>query len=247
MAKDRPPSSPPRARKPSSRTASSQPPAEGRGRDNRADSSPAPSPRPHPEAGPGPRAVKPRPGLVLVGEFGRAHGVRGEVRLKSFTGEPQAIKDYAPLETADGARRFVLSHVRPAAGPAGDMLVARVVGVDNRDAAEALNRLGLYIPRERLARDLADEEFLQADLIGLAVLAEDGTRLGTLVGFHDFGAGDIIEVRAVDSPVTAMVPFSKAAVPVVSVAQGHVVVTDKDLFAPPEPRDPEDDDRDDRT
>ncbi|CAH1658029.1 MULTISPECIES: ribosome maturation factor RimM [unclassified Chelatococcus] len=186
---------------------------------------------------------KPRPGLVQVGEFGRAHGVRGEVRLKSFTGEPGAIKGYSPLETADGSMSFVLNHVRPAAGPAGDMLVARVAGIDNRDAAEALNRVALYIPRERLASDLEEEEFLQADLIGLAVLAEDGARLGTLVGFHDFGAGDIIEVRKADSPITAMVPFSKAAVPVVSVKDGHVVVADKRLFDPVEPVDPDEDGR----
>ncbi|CAH1679032.1 Ribosome maturation factor RimM [Hyphomicrobiales bacterium] len=220
------------ARKPSrpapSRPASSRPRGEDEKRTPITRGSPAPKGR-----------EKPRPGLVIVGEFGRAHGVRGEVRLKSFTGEPEAIKGYSPLETADGARSFVLNHVRPAAGPAGDMLVARVAGIDNRDAAEALNRIALYIPRERLASELEEEEFLQADLIGFAVLAEDGSRLGTLVGFHDFGAGDIIEVRKANSPVTAMVPFSKAAVPVVSMKDGHVVVADKGLFDPAEPNDPD--------
>ncbi|MBS7696838.1 MULTISPECIES: ribosome maturation factor RimM [unclassified Chelatococcus] len=227
------------ARKPSrpalARPSSSHPRVEIEKRPPIAHGSPAPKGR-----------EKPRPGLVLVGEFGRAHGVRGEVRLKSFTGEPEAIKGYSPLETADGARSFVLNHVRPAAGPAGDMLVARVAGIDNRDAAEALNRVALYIPRERLASDLEEEEFLQADLIGLAVIAEDGARLGTLIGFHNFGAGDIIEVRKADSPVTAMVPFSKAAVPIVSVKDGHVVVADKGLFDPVEPDDPDEDSRSSR-
>ena len=78
------------------------------------------------------------------------------------------------------------------------------------------------------------------------MLAADGSRLGTLIGFHDFGAGDIIEVRATDGAATVMVPFSKEAVPVVSVTQGHVVVADSGLFDPPEPRDPDDVDPDGR-
>ncbi|MFC7395686.1 ribosome maturation factor RimM [Chelatococcus sp. GCM10030263] len=169
--------------------------------------------------------------LVLVGEFGRPHGVRGEIRLKSFTAEPEGIARYEPLTTADGSRSFVLRHVRPAGGAAKDMFVVKVAGVESREAAEALNRVGLYVPRGRLAADLDEEEFLQADLIGLAALAEDGTRLGTVIAFHDFGAGDIVEIAAAEGGATALLPFTKKFVPVVAVDQGHVVVAAQDIFA----------------
>jgi 16S rRNA processing protein RimM len=168
---------------------------------------------------------------VRVGEFGRAHGIRGEIRLKSFTAEPGAIAGYSPLTTADGLGRFDITQARPAGGAAKDMFVVSVRGVDSREGAEALNRVGLYVPRERLAADLDEEEFLQADLIGLAALAEDGTRLGTVIAFHDFGAGDIIEIAATEGGATALLPFTKKFVPVVAVDQGHIVVAAEDIFA----------------
>jgi 16S rRNA processing protein RimM len=167
--------------------------------------------------------------LVLVGEFGRPHGVRGEIRLKSFTGEPAAIAGYSPLTAADG-RHFEITQARPAGGGARDMFVVRVRGVDRREAAEALNRVGLYVPRERLAVDLEEDEFLQADLIGLAAQAEDGRKLGTVVAFHEFGAGDIIEIAPDGGGPTVMLPFTKEAVPVIAVENGHVVV-DEAIFA----------------
>jgi 16S rRNA processing protein RimM len=169
---------------------------------------------------------------VRIGEFGRPHGVRGEIRLKSFTGEPEAIARYEPLTTADGSRRFVLRHVRPVGGAAKDMFVVKIAGVESREAAEALNRVGLYVPRDRLAADLDEEEFLQADLIGIAALAEDGTRLGTVIAFHDFGAGDIVEIAPVEGGATALLPFTKEFVPVVAVDKGHIVVAAQNLFEP---------------
>lgn len=169
---------------------------------------------------------------VLVGEFGRAHGVRGEVRLKSHTGDPAAIAGYSPLETEDGAR-VVLSGLRPASG-APDMFVARVEGVSGRDAAEALNRVRLYVPRERLQVELEEDEFLQADIVGARVEDETGAVVGRLVAFHDFGGGDVVEIApapALGRRPNAMLPFTKAFVPVVDVAGGRIVVAAEGLFS----------------
>jgi 16S rRNA processing protein RimM len=166
--------------------------------------------------------------LILLGEFGRAHGLRGEVRLKSFTAEPAAIAAYGPLAGDDG-RRFVLTGVRPAGG-APDMLVARVEGVETREAAEALNRVRLHAPRGRLPPP-EEGEFLAADLIGLAVETAGGETLGTIVSVPDYGGGDLLEIAPAGGGPTALLPFTKAFVPTVDLAGRRVVVdAPKDLF-----------------
>jgi 16S rRNA processing protein RimM len=177
--------------------------------------------------------------LVLLGEFGRAHGLKGELRLKSFTGEPHAISTYGPL-IADSGRTVTLGGVRPAPGGAPDLLVARVEGVTTREAAEALNGVRLFIPRERLpAPD--EDEFLLADLIGLRVEDSAGTLIGTVVGVPNYGGGDLLEIAPPQGGATALLPFTKAFVPAVELA-GRRVVADPppDLFAPAEPEPPED-------
>src|SRR6266852_6076311 len=127
---------------------------------------------------------------ICVAQIGAAHGMRGEVKLRSFTADPMAVKDYGPLESEDGAARFEIEAVRPAK----DHLVARLRGVRDRDAAQRLTNVRLFVPRERLPATAADE-FYHADLIGLSAVANDGRELGTVVAIHDFGAGDVIEVR----------------------------------------------------
>lgn len=171
-------------------------------------------------------------GRVLVGEFGRAHGVRGEVRLKSHTGDPAAIVTYNPLQAEDGAR-VVLLGLRPVSGT-HDMFVARVEGVASREAADALTRVRLYVPRERLQVELEEDEFLQADVIGARVEDQAGAVIGRLVAFHDFGGGDVIEIAPAPGfgrRPNAMLPFTRAFVPVVDVAGGRVVVAAADLFS----------------
>jgi 16S rRNA processing protein RimM len=158
---------------------------------------------------------------VPVGRFGAAHGVRGEVRLKSYTGNPLAVRSYGPLEAGDG-RRFVITHARPAAGTSPDMLVVRIEGVDDRNQAETLNGIELTIPRERLPAAEADE-FYHADLIGLAAVTTGGDALGTIIAVHNHGAGDILEIAPRRGP-TLLVPFTRAIVPEVDVAGGRVVV-----------------------
>ena len=156
---------------------------------------------------------------VCLGQIGAAHGVRGEVRLRSFTSDPPAIADYGPLETEDG-RVFEIETLRPAK----DHFVVRLSGIRDRDAASALANTKLYVPRERLPETAEPDEFYHADLVGLAVIDRAGTKLGTVVAIHNFGAGDLIEVRADTGGNTELVPFDTTHVPAVDIAAGKIVV-----------------------
>jgi 16S rRNA processing protein RimM len=158
-------------------------------------------------------------GRVCVAQIGGAHGIRGEVKLKSFTADPMAVKDYGPLTSEDGSASFEIEALRPAKGH----LVARFRGVSDRDAAERLVHLRLFVPRERLPPPAADE-FYHVDLIGLAAVTADGTEIGTVAAVHDFGAGDILELRPRSGGTTIMVPFTEAFVPRVDLAAGRVTV-----------------------
>ena len=156
---------------------------------------------------------------ICVAQIGGAHGIRGEVKLKSFTGDPMAVKDYGPLTTEDGAASFEIEAVRPAKGH----LVARLRGVHDRNAAEKLTNLKLFVPRERLAPPGTDE-FYHADLIGLSAVTAEGAAIGTVVAVHDFGAGDILELRPAAGGTTIMLPFTDAFVPDVDIAGGRITV-----------------------
>jgi 16S rRNA processing protein RimM len=161
---------------------------------------------------------------ICVAQIGGAHGIRGEVKLKSFTADPMAVKDYGPLMSEDGSTSFEIEALRPAKGH----LVARLRGVEDRDAAERLAHLRLFVPRERLPPAGADE-FYYVDLIGLVAVTADGTEVGTVIAVHDFGAGDILELRPPAGGTTIMLPFTDAFVPAVDVAAGRITV------APPTP------------
>jgi 16S rRNA processing protein RimM len=156
---------------------------------------------------------------VCLGQIGAAHGVRGEVRLRSFTSEPGAITAYGPLETEDG-RVLEIESLRPAK----DHFVARLAGIRDRDAAGQLANVKLYVPRERLPEPDAADEFYHADLIGLAVFDRAGERLGIVAAVHNFGAGDLIEVQEAAGGAPQMLPFDEATVPVVDIAAGRIVV-----------------------
>ena len=157
--------------------------------------------------------------LIAVGRFGAPHGVRGEIRVKSYTADPLAIAGYGELQDRTGLRRFRLTHARHVKD---DMLVARIAGVADRTAVEALVNEELFIPRVQLPAPEGDEFYL-SDLIGLEARLADGSRFGRIAYVHNFGAGDILEIDK-GTPETVMVPFTKAAVPEVHIAQGHVVV-----------------------
>ncbi len=156
---------------------------------------------------------------VCLGQIGAAHGVRGEVRLRSFTSDPAAITRYGPIETEDG-RVLAIESLRPAK----DHFVARLSGIRDRDAASALANTKLYVPRERLPPAEEPGEFYHADLVGLAVVDPEGKSLGTVIAIHNFGAGDLIEVRPDTGGDTELIPFDETNVPVVDVAAGRMVV-----------------------
>ncbi len=155
---------------------------------------------------------------ICVARIGAAHGVRGAVKLWTFTEDPLAIQQYGPLQTKDGARQFEVAHAREAK----DHLVATLKGIATRDEAERLNGLELYVAREKLpATD--DDEYYHADLIGLAAVSTADAPLGRVVAIHNFGAGDIIEI-APPHGQTMLLPFTNAVVPTVDLAGGRVVI-----------------------
>lgn len=159
------------------------------------------------------------PRRVCVGAIAGAFGVRGEVRIKPFTAEPEAIAGYGPLETEDGARRFTLRLTRPIKGG----LAGRLSAVATREQAEALRGQRLYVARDALPEDALDEdEYYHADLVGLAVVDLSGKPLGTVRAVLDFGAGDLLEVVGPGLKQAALLPFTQEAAPHVDLARGEV-------------------------
>ncbi len=157
-------------------------------------------------------------GSVLVGAIAGAHGVRGEVLIKSFTAAPADIGAYGPLSDERG-RRFAL---RPL-GMTRGLLVARLAGVEDRDAAASLKGLRLYVPRSALPAPSAEEWYV-SDLVGLRVEDKDGRMIGRVKAMHDFGAGDVVEIERVPGGDALWLAFSERTVPAVDVAGGRLVV-----------------------
>jgi len=166
---------------------------------------------------------------IRVARIGAAHGVRGEVKLWSFTEDPMAVADYAPLETADGTRTFEFESLRPAK----DHLVARLKGVADRDAAELLRNIDLYVPRDRMPPIDEDDTYYFADLVGLAAVNPDGTAFGTVLAVHNFGAGDLIEIQPSAGGNTVLLPFNQAVVPEVDLTAKRIVVVVPDFTSIP--------------
>jgi 16S rRNA processing protein RimM len=158
-------------------------------------------------------------GRICLGQIGAPHGVRGEVRLHSFTAEPTAIACYGPLESEDG-RIFKIESMRPAK----HSFVAKLSGIDDRNAAERLANTKLYVPRERLPEPAEPDEFYHADLIGLRAVDRAGKEFGTVVAVHNFGAGDLIELKPPNGGKTELLPFDAATVPEVNVGRGYLIV-----------------------
>jgi len=156
---------------------------------------------------------------IRVARIGAAHGIRGEVRLWPFTQDPMDVASYGELESEDGARRFTIEALRPAK----EFLVARLSGVADRDAAEKLANLELFVPRERLPAIEEGDTWYHADLIGLAAVTEDGLAIGTVTAIHNFGAGDIIEITPEEGAVL-MLTFTEASVPKVDLEAKRIFV-----------------------
>ena len=155
---------------------------------------------------------------ICVGAISGSFGVRGEVRLKSFCAQPDAIADYAPLYTEDGTRSFTVTLTRPVKGGFG----ARLSGVSTKEDADALKGTQLYADRNRLP-SLPDDEFYHADLIGLSVVDTGGAVLGEVRAVHNHGATDLLEIHGPGLKAPALLPFTREAVPTVDLAAGRIV------------------------
>ena len=159
---------------------------------------------------------------MLLGEIGAAQGLKGEVRIRSYTQDPADITAYGALEDESGRTIEIESlRVTPKA------LIARIKGVATREGAEALTRTKLYVPRSRLPQR-EEEQWYHAELIGLEAVGTDGAALGTVVAVLKFGAGDLIEVRPASGGESLIVPFTRDTVPEVDVEGGRLTL------APPE-------------
>ena len=173
----------------------------------------APSPQPSPATGE--RAPS---GRVCVGAVAGAHGVRGAVKIKSFTANPEDVARYGPLEDESGERRLTLRLT----GTGKGVLIGHLSGIADRNQAEAARGLRLYLPRTALP-PTEEDEYYHADLIGLDAVLADGTPLGPVRAVHDFGAGDTLEILRNEGP-PLIVPFTRAVVPSVDLAARRLVV-----------------------
>ena len=156
---------------------------------------------------------------ICIARIGAAHGVRGAVKLWTFTDDPLAVLHYGPLATKDGARHFEVTHAREAKGH----LVATLKGIGTREDAERLNGIELYIAREKFPV-AGEDEYYHADLIGLAAVNAANEPLGRVIAIHNFGAGDIIEIAPPEGATTLLLPFTNAVVPSVDLAEGRVMI-----------------------
>jgi len=165
-------------------------------------------------------------GKICLGAIAGAHGVKGEVKIKTFTQTPEDIASYGSLQNEEGSVAFSIVKVRP------DKMgvVATIEGLNDRDAAHKLKGTRLYVKREALP--LAEEEtWYHADLIGLKVRARDDKEYGIVIGVYDFGAGDMVEVAPTSGEESIFIPFTRDTVPTVNIEQGFIVAEPIELMA----------------
>jgi 16S rRNA processing protein RimM len=160
-----------------------------------------------------------KPRRILLGRIAGAHGIRGDVLIHAYTEAPENIGAYGPLSDADGTRTFTVASARVTQKG----VVARLHGINDRNSAETLKGVELYVDRERLPAT-GEDEFYQADLVGLSAVDPSGEALGTIVAVHNFGAGDLLEIRLAGTGKTELIPFTDDTVPEVDVAAGRAVV-----------------------
>lgn len=164
---------------------------------------------------------------VIVGAISGAFGVHGEVRLKSYCADPQAIADYAPLYAEDG-RAFAQVVLT---GQLKNGFTARIDGIVTKEDADALRNVNLYAPRDMMP-SLPDDEFYYTDLIGLTVVDTGGAILGMVKNVMDHGAGDLLEVSVPGASDTVLLPFTQAAVPTIDLKSGRIVADPPDGLFP---------------
>jgi 16S rRNA processing protein RimM len=167
---------------------------------------------------------------VVLGVITGPHGIRGEVKLKSFTADPKDITAYGPVGLGDTGRNVRIRSLKPQ----GPLFIAALEGVADRNAAEALKGVELHVPRSALP-PAGEDELYQSDLIGLPVFLMDGTALGEVVAIPNYGAGDLLEIAVPGRKDTVLVPFVAAMVPVADPAAGRIVIDPPDGLLDEEP------------
>lgn len=166
---------------------------------------------------------------ILLGHIAGAHGIRGDVIIKTYTGMPGDIGAYGPLSDEGGERRFAVQVRRLTQNG----VVAGIEGIGDRNAAEALKGVQLYVERKRLPPP-AEGEYYHADLVGLAAVDPGGAAIGTIVAVRNHGAGDLLEIARAGSRDTELVPFTQAFVPEVGIGEGRIVVRLPELTDKPD-------------
>ena len=164
-------------------------------------------------------ALRPGERRILLGRIVGAHGIRGDVLIRTYCETPNGIGAYGALTDESGGLRYEIKVVRETAKG----VIARVKGVGDRTAAEGMRGTALYVPRSTLPAPEAGE-FYYEDLAGLAVRDPAGARIGTVVGVANFGAGDLVEVRIDGAKRTELVPFADPFVGEIDVGAGWMVV-----------------------
>ena len=155
---------------------------------------------------------------ICVGVIAGAQGIRGFVRVRSFTDDPESIFKYKPLTSEDGTREFKLK----LQGVNKDMFVASLDGVTDRNSAEAMRGTQLFFDRAKLPKAKKGQYF-EADLIGLAAKDKQGKAYGKILSVHDYGAGVFLEI-GMNKKDSFMLPFTDACVPEVDMASGITIM-----------------------
>jgi len=158
--------------------------------------------------------------LIPLGIFGAPHGVRGELRVKSYTGDPKALSDYGALTDKSAKAVYKLTALRALKD---DMLVVKLAGIDSREAAEKLTGAELFARRAQLPPP-SDDEFYHDDLVGLEAVTREGERLGPVAALRNFGAGDILEIAPAPGAETLLLPFTKAVAVEIDFDKGRIVI-----------------------
>lgn len=161
---------------------------------------------------------------VCLGRISGARGLKGEVRIRTFTEDPLSVAGYGTLEDEPGARRFEILNLKLAK----DGVVAVIEGITSREQAEALKGTELYVDRDRLPGTEDEATYYHADLIGLVAVNENGSALGKIVAVQNYGAGDLLEVRPATGGATVLVPFTEAIVPDIDQEAGWLLMIPPD-------------------
>lgn len=160
-----------------------------------------------------------RPRMILIGRITAAHGIKGEVVIASRTARPEDVAAYGPVSDAERNREFKIASVRTASKG----IIARIEGVTDRNAAEALKGTDLYVPRDRLPPP-AEGEHYASDLIGLEAFDPEGTRLGRIVDVPNYGASDLLEIDPGEGGPSFLVAVSEDTMRAIDIAGGRIIV-----------------------